>query len=885
MEKWYDIYPRLALAIQQLQTGSNDPGDDVYMRCSSDGKFLALNPWFRVDEYGKREGSIDPIVLFCSFNDSYLKGVTKLRRLNCMLRLFGLREYEKVDFTGCPTPVTIKMISGRSRAQQQAIWEMFGRIIDGGQPALTERDFSVVNGWYGVSMVSLTIFLFWINPRNFLPLDKYTIAYLRTIGELKSPKNFAEYTSLLKEQDTDLYILMSLKAFQTAGRIDVQHEVSLRQEPPLQDAPAIEQEILAEQSYTGFSNAFKLVGLRFLNDMDDRHLRSLDKNTFYRFYQGYSLTPGADMIYEPEKDFSFFDIEGLKINISAIVGGNGAGKSTLVELLLAGINNLCGDLRQAGVALERVEGLSMEIYYHGDHLYRINIGREGTSVHRFDNDGNKFVSPQRIEQFDFEQFFFSIFINYSLYGFSGRSLNRWLKPVYDKVDGYKMPCVLSPHRITGNIDINREEYLLHQRLLANILEPVNPSMVDNPNLNLRQLAPGKLAVRLIFSFDTAKIQKAKQRFNKQGNVDWSGLLSQVHSFFTIPSNGITLDFLLMSTYADCCNLYLLNKLFDIATKYLDYQQFLVDGALLELDRYLLALSRDKSHVTLKLRQVINQLKFGDRLGLGELTIKPELELEVTHLSGLLTDFLSREGQDEKINIIELLPPSFVRSEIVLDGNGLFSEMSSGEKQRINVLSSLGYQLRNINSLADRDASTVYQHVNVVMDEIELYFHPEMQRTFIRAMLDYVSRLGLGNFLSINFCFVTHSPFILSDIPSDNILTLPYDPDREQLMTFGANIHYLLADQFFLKNGFMGDMANKIISDLSVLLTDDEEVLTEKNKIDALSLISRIGEPLIRDRLLELLDQKMARESAKNKKDYSLASFLREQLQKYGNEKD
>ena len=66
----------------------------------------------------------------------------------------------------------------------------------------------------------------------------------------------------------------------------------------------------------------------------------------------------------------------------------------------------------------------------------------------------------------------------------------------------------------------------------------------------------------------------------------------------------------------------------------------------------------------------------------------------------------------------------------------------------------------------------YGHINLVLDEVELYSHPEYQRTFVADLLDRLSWLQINYPIkSINILLVTHSPFILSDIPKSNILYL------------------------------------------------------------------------------------------------------------------
>jgi len=83
------------------------------------------------------------------------------------------------------------------------------------------------------------------------------------------------------------------------------------------------------------------------------------------------------------------------------------------------------------------------------------------------------------------------------------------------------------------------------------------------------------------------------------------------------------------------------------------------------------------------------------------------------------------------------------------------------------------------------------------------------------------RISNFNFIKdINIIFLTHSPFILSDIPIQNTALLTIDKItgkskliKKKKQSFGANIHDLLADNFFLTNTLIGDLANKRIMQL------------------------------------------------------------------------
>lgn len=64
-------------------------------------------------------------------------------------------------------------------------------------------------------------------------------------------------------------------------------------------------------------------------------------------------------------------------------------------------------------------------------------------------------------------------INYSLYAYNSEILKgecsnskSWIDGLFHKNDGYQTPVVITPMRISGNIDVNKEEYLSRQRLLS-----------------------------------------------------------------------------------------------------------------------------------------------------------------------------------------------------------------------------------------------------------------------------------------------------------------------------------------------------------------------------------------------------------------------------------
>ena len=202
-----------------------------------------------------------------------------------------------------------------------------------------------------------------------------------------------------------------------------------------------------------------------------------------------------------------------------------------------------------------------------------------------------------------------------------------------------------------------------------------------------------------------------------------------------------------------------------------------------------------------------------------------------------------------------LPPPIYQWDIVFnkqdnpDCQIELDSFSSGEKQMLNAMGSIIYHLKN---LASSSSDIKYGNVNLIPEEIELYYHPEYQRLFFYRMLDMIRRAKLDTVRNINIVFVTHSPFILSDIPKCNVLFLKdgMAKDVMQENTFGANIHSLLKNGFFMPNLPIGEFAYERINKLFSRLNSGE--LNPYTDLDDIyQEILLVGEPFLRNQLLML----------------------------------
>lgn len=93
--------------------------------------------------------------------------------------------------------------------------------------------------------------------------------------------------------------------------------------------------------------------------------------------------------------------------------------------------------------------------------------------------------------------------------------------------------------------------------------------------------------------------------------------------------------------------------------------------------------------------------------------------------------------------------------------------------------------------------------------------------------------------------MTHSPFILSDIVSENILYLNDGQAKKvEGNTFGANYYDLLYDSFFFEKNSIGEVATHVISDM---IKDPETLRKNKWMLDIL------GDPMIKGYLYNKLE--------------------------------
>lgn len=297
--------------------------------------------------------------------------------------------------------------------------------------------------------------------------------------------------------------------------------------------------------------------------------------------------------------------------------------------------------------------------------------------------------------------------------------------------------------------------------------------------------------------------------------------------------------------------YLVYKIIKIGLNYKKYNKILSnlrkhDRSIDLLHRHLDELIKDQSHVTVKFRRTLMYLVTG-MYNEGHV---------VYHLKDIYREAESYAKENNQFDVLphrdtaDFLPPPIFdiefrivkREHIDKDGNYKDSDiipfwsLSSGERQIAYVISNFVYHLVNINSVHTIQNEVVaglpllkYKYINVVFDEIELYFHPDLQRRFLSLIISALRNIHIDHVEGVNLLLVTHSPFVLSDIPRSNVLVLS---DKEQMEgeTFCANIHEMLGQSFFMEYS-MGQIAQeeveRIFSRYNAILSGDNQPINEE----------------------------------------------------------
>lgn len=462
-----------------------------------------------------------------------------------------------------------------------------------------------------------------------------------------------------------------------------------------------------------------------------------------------------------------------------------------------------------------------------------------------DRKGDNMSTKEKLSNF----FFYTLVNNYSIYAYNSFDYKEentsleyeakirkkkyatddersWLNGIFHKNDGYQVPLVLSPYRDKGNININLENELSNERLMALMIMPKQYFRVINKHLKVCGISIS----RKKYAYDAKRVRNkgyyknlTQAGFDKIENIllkMWGDVIAEDLSLYKN-----------RRYYQEAID-YLTYKTLKISVLYSQYKRFFyvshrnirskVDEK--QLQALVIRLSQDKSHITRKIRHILAYICYG--------LYESQLEYDISVLSDKAKEIIDKEvakgnhfGKQFIYGIDDLVPPPIfdVKIQLVDQQNGndvAFETLSSGEKQQAFVVSSILYHLGNIESVfRDNNKNRIaYRNVCIILEEIELYFHPQFQKNLIKYILDGIKQMSFVHIEGIQLMMVTHSPFVLSDIPTSNILALENGMQSDtKLQTFGANIYDMLNTSFFLHNSTIGDFAQWLIGRIILIL--------------------------------------------------------------------
>ena len=493
----------------------------------------------------------------------------------------------------------------------------------------------------------------------------------------------------------------------------------------------------------------------------------------------------------------------------------------------------------------------------------------------------------------------------------------WLKGVFHKNDGYQTPIVVNPMRQNGYINAQKENLLGKQNLISLAFVKVEglgegpeafPFRVINQTHHVVSLCHQWMdsteyeGYEKHYLYGLRIIEKAEE---ERMRPIWD---RKVEAYDAIKA------FWKKQIGKDCCLKdllkgkesnqerqvwdYVVHKTFKIMENYIvykDVRDFFLGNEYdkNKVDEQLTAMMKDSTHRTRKLRRALAFLKYYN----GHYALKPK-KVDVDDIYEWMKPHIGKPlyetNQYHMMEVEDLLPPAPCDVSIGLVDNknwdaynadkenfkGIiaFGGLSSGERQIAYSISSMMYHLINIDSTVDDQNATAmetihYEHANLMMDEVELYFHPDLQRRYIKLLVDALNSMKWQYLSSVNVTLITHSPFVLSDIPDTNLLCLTREGVKQPFgKTFAANIHDLFNNTFILPNT-IGELANTKIQELVSLYDRQEEqwekadekgknrepdevvqAQLKKNRERYEYLMSIVGEEYLHEELEDMLDE-------------------------------
>ena len=217
---------------------------------------------------------------------------------------------------------------------------------------------------------------------------------------------------------------------------------------------------------------------------------------------------------------------------------------------------------------------------------------------------------------------------------------------------------------------------------------------------------------------------------------------------------------------------------------------------------------------------------------------------------------------------------FTKFRYLLDGPTYYKDLHSVQNNPHNVI---------VNKFNDGNEK-ICDSLVILIDEADLSYHPEWQRSFIALLTAFLSKLYKDPYYegaeegckNIQIILTTHSPLILGDFPMASVIYLTKAngavqiEESESINPFGQNLYTILKDGFYLKRT-MGELAhlklNEVIKGLHCIRNtmdeyespsdEDEHVSDMLEKLEKLKryqkTICHLPDGIIREKIQQEID--------------------------------
>ena len=582
---------------------------------------------------------------------------------------------------------------------------------------------------------------------------------------------------------------------------------------------------------------------------------------------GFNFSTEYDFEYSDDKrELTITKRENTKVNlfdesflnITAIIGKNGSGKSNLIEFLrkiftlgiLFGVSDYLLILKnENGKLIVFDEKEKRELHNGGEIEFsvenKISVLAQKVSLIFYTNSFSIYETI----------FLYNQHTDLSLF----KLLNDRSKNVNSEIiDGTENYCLAKPGQ---KLDENSRTYF------TDIISPISRLYIEELRKKIEFVVTYKNQIK-IFDFIPASIKINHNLYNQLEALKEQKELTD--KIIKLLDNYVFIDnlfekfenLILIVLFVDIVNSNVLPLLTNVDELYNRLNQI--------VDEEKIPQAIKDELLNLKGEYTFYEIKKAQSL-LMELTSKLKVLKLQTNL-GSNQDYTFELNSDLNKFLFELFDISpTIANALYFDWIGL----SAGESALLSLFA-------RINSVKN-EIST--ENIWLTIDEGELYLHPEWQRKFLNDLHTYLPKMFPDK--KIQLILTSHSPFLVSDLPKENIILLNKDEesgrcklDNEKLeLTFGANIHTLFKESFFLENGTMGEFAKLQIIDLINFLKYNPKKEESENNIkpsktwlpgNAKKLISIIGEPLIKNQLQDMWDENFIDEEEMKKSIKELA---------------